>query len=74
MTDCTHRKIVAFSDEDGPVPLWACSDCGARFAPIDREATLETALSDCLRHMHTAGDPRAVEAADAARELLGVER
>lgn len=38
----------------------------------DRITALETALHDCITHMHTAGDPKAIEAADRAAELLGV--
>ena len=36
----------------------------------DRITALETALSDCLRHMKTAGDPEAVRACEAAEKLL----
>lgn len=36
----------------------------------DRITTLESALSDCVTHMKTAGSPEAVRAAKAARRLL----
>lgn len=70
MNDCTHRNIVTFCTEEGPVDLWACNDCGRRFVPIDRETALESALSDCVRHMKTAGSPEAIRAAEAAERVL----
>jgi hypothetical protein len=36
MTDCNHPKVITYHDADTgkPVPLWACADCGHRFAPL----------------------------------------
>jgi hypothetical protein len=37
MTGCTHRKVTTFVFVDGNEPsgLWACADCGHKFAPVN---------------------------------------
>lgn len=37
MPGCTHRKVTTyvFVDSNEPSGLWACADCGHKFAPVD---------------------------------------
>lgn len=60
-----YMSIPARRDHDADLVLSEAAD---------RILALETTLSDCVRHMKTAGDPRAAAAADAARKLLEVKR
>lgn len=43
-------------------------------ADAEHITALETALRDCVRHMKTAGSPKAVRACEVAERLLGVDR
>lgn len=37
MTGCTHRKVTTYVFVDGnePAGMWACADCGHKFAPVN---------------------------------------
>lgn len=56
-----YMSIPARRDHDADLVL---SEAAARIT------ALESALSDCLRHMKTAGSPAAVRAAGVAEKLL----
>jgi len=33
MDTCRHPHITVYAEEDGPLRMWACSDCNIRFYP-----------------------------------------
>jgi hypothetical protein len=48
VSDCRHEQIITYcyADTEEHAPLWACKQCGARFAPIKREIELEAQLAE----------------------------
>lgn len=49
MSDCKHRYITTYVDENGePGGLWGCRDCKARFAPIADQIAVEKQRDELL--------------------------
>ena len=50
---CTHRQVTTyvFVDSNEPSGLWACADCGRKFAPVNVAAEQESKRYRWLREV-----------------------